>query len=521
MMIRLPTSSAQAYHERAVLQARPMGIDTYLEPVIYMRADCPACRAEGFESQSRVRVSGNGRSLLATLNVVGGDLLGEGEAGLSEAAWALLGAQGPCPVVLSHPEPIESFRHVRAKLFGHTLSACDLEAVVDDVAARRYSDVQLSAFLAGCVGDRMTFGEVVALTRAMVAAGERLDWHLPAVFDKHCVGGLPGNRTTPIVVAIAAACGVVMPKTSSRAITSPAGTADTMETLTDVDLSLAAMRRVVEREGGCFVWGGNVGLSPADDVLVRIERALDLDSEAQLVASVLSKKIAAGATDVVIDIPTGFTAKVRDQESANRLADLLRYTGAELGLNVQVVFTDGRQPVGRGIGPALEARDVLAVLRGDADAPDDLRERAAVLARRILERSGQVAAGSGRAAALAVLDDGRAWQKFQAICEAQGGLRTPPEAGHRQLIVAARSGRVCAIDNRQIARVAKLAGAPKAPAAGVELHVRVDDTVEEAMPIMTVHAEAPGELAYALSYLSEHRELVRIDDCDRESSAYG
>ena len=139
-----------------------------------------------------------------------------------------------------------------------------------------------------------------------------------------------------------------------------------METLAPVELDTAAMRRVVEREGGCIVWGGAATLSPADDMLIRVERPLDLDSEGQLVGSVLSKKKAAGSTHVVIDMPIGPTAKVRSEEAAARLSALLEGVGKAIGLTLRVLTTDGRQPVGRGIGPALEARDVLAVLQGQA-----------------------------------------------------------------------------------------------------------------------------------------------------------
>jgi len=196
----------------------------------------------------------------------------------------------------------------------------------------------------------------------MIDAGSRLSWPHDIVVDKHCVGGLPGNRTTPIVVAIAAACGLIIPKTSSRAITSPAGTADTMETLTEVSLSLDDMRRVVDREGGCIVWGGSMNLSPADDILIRVERPLDFDSEGQMVASVLSKKLSAGSTHLVIDIPVGPTAKVRSTVMADSLALRLTQVGEALGLTLRVRQTDGTQPIGRGIGPSLEALDVLAVL---------------------------------------------------------------------------------------------------------------------------------------------------------------
>lgn len=500
-----------------VLQARPIGIDTFQEPVIYMRSDCAVCRSEGFQARSRVLVSSGERALIATVNVVNADWLAHGEAGLSQAAWTRLGAKEPCSVALSHPDPVESFQHVRSKLFGNVLTDSQIEAIVEDVAAWLYSDVQLSAFLSACVGDRVELSEIVALTRAMVAAGATLTWPVSAVFDKHCVGGLPGNRTTPIVVAIVTACGIVMPKTSSRAITSPAGTADTMETLTRVDLSLDHLRQVVEREGGCLAWGGSVNLSPVDDLLIRVERSLDLDSEAQLVASVLSKKVAAGATHALIDIPVGPSAKVRDEETAQRLANRLRQTGAALGLNVQVMATDGSQPVGRGIGPALEARDVLAVLRGQPQAPEDLAQRAVLLAGAVLEQSGYAELGAGEALAAQVLEDGRAWHKFQRICEAQGGLREPPVAHRRHDIVADRAGRVGTINNRQLAKLAKLAGAPTAAAAGVDLLVRNGDTVKAGDVVMTVHAETPGELAYALSYLTHHPELIQLDGTGAET----
>jgi thymidine phosphorylase len=492
------------------LRLKRLGIDTYQEAVIYMRRDCHVCRAEGFEAQSRVQVTHNGHAIIATLNVVTGELLAPDEAGLSEAAWRLLGARDGDEVALSHPPVLESLSLVRAKVYGKQLGDAGMRAIVRDIAAGRYSDIHLSAFIAACAGDRLDLAETVALTRAMIEVGERLDWHATPVVDKHCVGGLPGNRTTLIVVPIVAAFGLTMPKTSSRAITSPAGTADVMETLAPVALDVPAMRRVVEREGGCIAWGGAMRLSPADDILIRVERPLDLDSEGQLVASVLSKKAAAGSSHVVIDIPVGETAKVRSREAAQALSHRLVETGHAIGLTVHTVITDGAQPVGRGIGPALEARDVLAVLRREANAPEDLRERALRLAGAVLEFAPGVASGKGTRLAQEILDDGRAWKKFEAICMAQGGLRAPPAAAHTHAVAAAQRGHVTTIDNRRLARVAKLAGAPRAPAAGLELHAPLGAAVEKGQPLFTVHAEAPGELAYALAYVQAQSSIVRV-----------
>ncbi|HEX7438991.1 MAG TPA: thymidine phosphorylase, partial [Caldimonas sp.] len=349
------------------LRARRARIDTYQQAVVYMRADCAVCRAEGFEAQAQVEVVANGRQVPAILHRVEAGWLEHDEAALSEAAWTLLGLQGGEAVVVRHATQLESLKFLRAKVYGRKLDYASMFALIDDVSHGRVSDLHLAAFVTACAGGRLDQDEIVALTRAMVDVGERIRWPFSPVMDKHCVGGLPGNRTTLIVVPIVAACGVVMPKTSSRAITSPSGTADTMETLAPVALDVATMRRVVEREGGCIAWGGAAQLSPADDVLIRVERPLDLDSEAQLVASVLSKKAAVGSERVLIDVPVGPTAKVRSGAAAQSLAASLTAVGAALGLQVRVIETDGRQPVGRGIGPALEAMDVLAVLERRAD----------------------------------------------------------------------------------------------------------------------------------------------------------
>jgi thymidine phosphorylase len=494
------------------LVLRRLGIDTYQEPVAYLRADCPVCKSEGFESRSRIEVWRGDAHIVATLNVVHDQLIDGGELGLSEAAWRALGGADGEPLRVAHARPVQSMSAVRAKIYGRPLGTEAATAIVRDVVDGQYSDIELAALITACSGDRMDLAETIALTRAMVAVGQRLSWDSAMVLDKHCVGGLPGNRTTLLVVPIVAACGLIIPKTSSRAITSPAGTADTMETLAPVALDLPAMRRVVQREGGCIAWGGAVSLSPADDLLIRVERPLGLDSDGLMVASVLSKKIAAGSTHVVIDIPVGRTAKVRSAQAARALAQRFADVGRALGIAVSVIASDGGQPVGRGIGPALEARDVLAVLRQQAGAPDDLRQRALLLAARLLELGGKAGPGAGMALASATLDSGAAWRKLQAICEAQGGMRTPPRAARTHVLTALHHGRVAAIDNRRLARLAKLAGAPKSPAAGLELHAALGTVLRVGQPLLTLHAQSPGELAYALAYAETQDTIFTIQE---------
>ena len=494
------------------VRARRLGIDTRYEAVVFMHRECQVCRSEGLVAHARVLLRRGGQEVIATLYHATSELVTPDEAALSESAWTRLGLEEGDRISVLHPAPLDSLSHVRSRIYGHQLGESSMHAIIEDIVAGKYSDIHLASFLTACASPPLDQKEVLALTHAMVETGERLTWPAGIVVDKHCAGGLPGNRTTPIVVAIATSLGLVMPKTSSRAITSPAGTADTMETLAPVDLDTAAIRRTVEREGGCIVWGGAVRLSPADDILIRVERALDLDTEGQLIASVLSKKIAAGATHLVIDLPVGPTAKVRTQAAAEGLSRGLVGIAEIFGLRTVVVRTDGAQPIGRGIGPALEARDVLSVLQRRPQAPRDLREKAILLAGALVELAGLAQpshqGSHGAALAAQALDDGRAWTKFQRICEAQGGMREPPVSRHRRPVLADRDGCVHAIDNRRIARLAKLAGAPDDKAAGVDLHVSVGDRVAAGQPLCTVHADAPGELTYAFDYAATNRDII-------------
>lgn len=497
---------------RPSLRARRLRLHTQSEPIVVMRADCPVCRSEGLSSRAQVLLSSGGREVVATLFQIEGDaMLAPDEAGLSESAWDILAVKDGEAVEVRHAPALESLSHVRRRIYGHRLDGAAFDAIVEDVVAGRYTDVHLAAFLTGSAAFPLDEQEIHALTHAMVEVGDRMDWDAEIVIDKHCVGGLPGNRTTPLVVAVVAAHGLTIPKTSSRAITSPAGTADTMETLTPVDLDLDTLRRVVDAEGGCIAWGGAVHLSPADDRFVRVEREMDIDTEGQLIASVLSKKIAAGATHCVIDIPVGATAKIRSQDDAERIASITDRIAARFGLKTICVITDGSQPVGRGVGPALEARDLLAVLRNESHAPDDLRRRAARLAGAALEAGGQAPPGCGFQMAMDTLEDGRAWEKFKRICQAQGGLRTPPVADHTVSLPAPISGRVVHVNSRKLARLAKLAGAPRARAAGVYMRVRLGDEVERGEPMIDLHAETRAELDYALDYADRSPDIIEVE----------
>ena len=487
------------------LHVRRVAIDTYRENVAYLHRDCPVYRTEGFQALSKIEITAGKRHILAVLNVVDDPaIVGPVELGLSEQAFASLGAAQGTQVRVGHPERPISLDAVRRKIAGERLTEADFVAIISDITNNHYSKPEITAFIVASSQNELDRDEILYLTRAMVASGDRLDWREPIVADKHCIGGIPGNRTSMLVVPIVAAHGMLIPKTSSRAITSPAGTADTMEVLANVELPLAKLRRIVRNQRGCLAWGGTARLSPADDVLIAVERPLGIDSQGQLIASILSKKLAAGSTHLLIDIPVGPSAKVRHMRDAQQLRKLFEYVGDQLGLHLEVVITDGRQPVGNGIGPVLEARDVMRVLQNDPDAPVDLRQKALRLAGRILEFDPDVRGGRGFAIARDILDSGRALEKMQAMIAAQGRQQTAFVPGKLvQDVPSPGSGVVTGIDNLRLARIARYAGAPAAKGAGVDLFRKLGDPVKRGQPLYRIHAEFAADFRFAQALCAE------------------
>jgi len=260
-----------------------------------------------------------------------------------------------------------SINFILKKLNGGTLNYTEIFTIISDIVNNALTEAEISYFISGMYIHGMTYNETISLIRAMIKTGRRLKIN-GSVVDKHSIGGIPGNRTTPIVVSICAAAGLTIPKTSSRAITSAAGTADVIETLAKVDFSIEEIKKIVKETNACLVWGGSLGLAPADDKIIQVERILGLDPEAQLIASILAKKISVGASHVLLDIPFGKEAKVSREKGAD-LAKKFHDLAKIFGIRLKAVLTNGEQPIGKGIGPVLEMRDVLAVLIRDKKRP--------------------------------------------------------------------------------------------------------------------------------------------------------
>jgi AMP phosphorylase len=464
-----------------------------------------SARLLGVHSSDRIKISCcNGKEMIAIANISW--LFPTNKIGLYQETADALGVKDDDKVdVVLAPLP-ESLFNIRAKLRGERLREQDLVAIVKDVIERHLSTVEIAGFLTALSIHGLSMGETEALSRAMISTGKTVDFGKAPILDKHSVGGIPGDKTSMLVVPIVAAAGFTIPKTSSRAITSPAGTADRVETLCPVTLSIPEIKSVVEKTGGCLVWGGSLELAPADDLFIQVEYPLGIDP--MLLPSILSKKKAIGATHVVIDIPTGTGAKIKTRTEAYSLASDFIDLGKRLGLNIQCALTFGDQPLGCHIGPALEAQEALSTLMGGG--PPDLREKAVSLAGMLFE---MVGVENGRAMAEDIIDSGKAETKMRQIIEAQGGNpNIKPEdlpIGPQSFEVRSpHAGKVLWLSTDDIVRIAREAGAPKEKGAGVRLHAKLGDSVHKNGLLFEILAERSSKLSSAIDLAAHLMPIV-------------
>ena len=381
-------------------------MDCGREPIVFLNQNSYIVKKYGFSALSRVVVYNNTKKLNATLYLINNSLLENEEIGLSKKALSVLKPSENELFNIDYMENIPSFLDVRAKLRGVRFTEQGLFNIIKDIVEYKYNDMQTACLCAATEGNQLNNDEIYYLAKAMIDNGKRVKWNYDIVVDKHCIGGVPGNRTTMLTIPIVAAFGLKIPKTSSRAITSPSGTADTMEVLTNVDITTDKMKNIVDDVNGCMIWGGGVDLNPSDDIIIKVKKDLNFDSKGQMLASIVSKKVAAGSTHILIDIPYGPTAKCKDLETANELAKDFEELGNKLNVVIKITKTEGYQPIGNGVGPALEAKDVMMVLENNPKAPKDLIKKTLYVAGKVLEFSPNVKEGEGEKIAEEILKSG-------------------------------------------------------------------------------------------------------------------
>jgi AMP phosphorylase len=475
------------------LKVRPLEFESSRPNVIVNSADADSL---GVKAHERVELSVGQRKAVAIVTVAE-HFIQQGEIGIYGGIEEKLDLKmGERTRVLPCPPP-ESLMAIKKKLSGNVLRAAEMKSIVDDVSQNRLSDVEITAFVTSLHNHGMIMSEVAALSSSMAAAGMKLNLSNKTIYDKHSIGGVAGDKTSMILVPIIASAGMTIPKTSSRAITSPAGTADRVECLCPVSLELDEIKRVVEKTNGCLVWGGAVDLAPADDAFIRVEYPLSIDP--LLLPSVMSKKKAAGADYVVIDIPTGKGVKFKTISDAQDIARKFIELGKKLGITVECASTFGEQPIGQGIGPALEAREALRAIKAGKEQPD-LINKACHLAGVLFDFRN---IRNSEKKALSILRSGKADRKFRQIITEQGGNpKIKPEdipVGSRNVSIKSKvSGKVWWVNNKAIIQIARAAGAPSDKGAGVLLHRKLSSSVKKGDTLFEIFSEQPFKMNRAL-----------------------
>ncbi|MEK7598100.1 MAG: thymidine phosphorylase [Patescibacteria group bacterium] len=386
---------------------------------------------------------------------------------------------------------------IQKKLLGKKLNYREIYAVMDEIAHEKLSDVLTTYFVASSFKEGYSPQELFYFTKAMVETGNKLKFK-GVVADKHSVGGIAGTRTTMIIVPIIAAAGFKIPKISSRAITTPAGTADVMEAIASVEFTPIQIEKIVNEVGGCIAWNGKLGIAPADDIIIRVEEPLSFESFDKIIISVMAKKVAAGTTHLVLDIPIGKTAKIHRFSEGENVAKKFENLARHFGIKVVCDVNETLEPAGRGIGPILEARDVLYVLEQKTDRPLRLEAKSLRLAGKLLDLCykdrKKSPTGGGEDEAKKILESGEALKKFQEIVKAQGGNNKITSdslklAKNKFDFCSSVSGKIKDINNHNLNTVAKILGAPNDKKAGIYLLKKLDHSVKKNEAIFILYSD--------------------------------
>lgn len=456
------------------------------------------------------RVSFNNKKVYAVVDLFEGLVSGE-EVGLSEELSRLINKKNGELVDIRLSSPHNAALIINKKISGNDLSEEEIDLLISEIVKNNLTESEIAYFLSAEKFVGMSINEIVYLTRSMIKKGKILSFNKKIVADKHCIGGIAGNRTTPIVVAICAAAGLTIPKTSSKAITSASGTADVIETISRIEFSAQEIKKIVEKAGACLAWGGALGLAPADDKIIHIERIINIDVEPQLIASIISKKVAAGSNHALIDIPYGKEAKVKNIKQAKLLRDKFERIASEFNLKLKVLFTRGEDPIGRGIGPVLEMQDVLSVLKNENNAPQDLREKAIFLSSELLSSCGYK---DSIKLVKEILCSGEAYNKFKEIINIQNGNEKDSHDFEYRIsklqvskikkdIFCEKSGIVVNLDNKEINNLARILGCPDSKSSGIYLH-RGRGKINKGDLTMTLYSDSNSRLNDALEKIKNN-----------------
>ncbi len=464
----------------------------------------------GVQTKGRISLkttSKHPKELSTIVDIVHDSFVKEGEIAVSSEIKKHLSLKKGQSVDVNLTEPPRSTEFIKKKLNEKSLSEKEIEEIISDIVSNELSEAEIALFISAMYKQGMSFKETTSLIKSLLKYGNTIKLKNKYVVDKHCIGGIPGNRTTPIIVSICAAAGLTFPKSSSKAITSAAGTADVIEVLAKIEFTTKQLKKLISKTNAFLVWGGALGLVPADSKIIQIEKLLHIDPEAQLLASIMSKKLAVDSDYILIDIPYGKTAKVK-KFKAEDLKQKFEKLGKYFNKKLKVVLTKGEQPLGNGIGPILELRDILKILNPKKSGPRDLEEKSLYLAGELLEMTKKAKKGKGEEIAKNILDSGKAFKKFKEIIKAQGGKVKALKPGKfKHNILSKKTGTISEFNNKKINLLARAAGCPADKGSGIYLHVHKGYKIEKNKPLLTIYAHSKSRLNNAIKFYKNNNPI--------------
>lgn len=455
----------------------------------------------GVRAKDRISIKSNSKELITIVDITG-TIIKKDEILVSEEILEELNLKDNQIVDITLAVTPSSLDYIKKKLDNKKLNKKEIKEIISDIVKNSLSESEIALFVSSMYQNGMNFNETIYLIESIIETGHKLKLNKKLIVDKHSIGGVSG-RVTPIVVSICAASGLFFPKTSSRAITSSAGTADAIETIAEVEFSSKELEKIVKKTNACIVWGGGLNMVPADSRIIQVEKMLKIDPEAQLVASIMSKKIAAGSNYIVLHIPYGKYAKVT-KKKAIRLKHRFERLGKYFNKEIKCILSKNKGPYGNGVGPKLEMIDVIKVLNPNEKGPEKLEEISLLLAGELLEMTNKAEKNKGKILAKEILYSGKALNKFKEILIAQKGniknINKLEPAKYEKTFFSKNSFKIRILNNHKINSIARISGCPTDKSAGVYLHVNSGDKVKKGDKLITIYSESKSRLKQAENY---------------------
>ncbi len=432
------------------------------------------------------------------------DRVNPGEIGLFEEIWKGYKIVGGRTIFVDIPERSKSLEAISRKLLGHDLSKEDLELIMQDIASRRLRETEIAFFISTFFNPGFNEEEIYWMTQGMAQSGDSLSFKGlrgkdSVIADKHSIGGVAGKGITPVLVPILICGGLVVPNTSSRAITAPSGTSDILEVVMPVSLTEEQIKEVVKRTGGCLFWGGSLSISPADDVIINVERSLRIQEYQKVLVSIVAKKVALGIENILIDLPYGKGSKIEVTEDVFKLAKEFKKLFKKFGIECETTTRKVNGPDGRGIGPNLEIKESLKILEREGTASLEMEKVCIDMAGILFEATGISKEGEGKVLAQEILDSKKAYEKFWEIGFAQGATKivraSDIKTGNLSYDIKSKvSGVVKMISSIEIVNVARALGCPRIKEAGMYMHKMPGESVSKGDVLFTMYATSEDRL---------------------------